>query len=124
MRRASALLALAIVVVFGFLGFQAADPLYDAAARTACSTYAQDHGLELIQANGMPSGRSGFRSFHDYSCGFADPTGATVFVDENDELIEPTWAYRGLRVAGWLSWVVGLALGVGLAWFLGLLHRD
>lgn len=117
-----ALLALGIVIVFGFLGFQVADPMYDAAARSICTTYAADHGLVLVEARGTPSGRSGFRYFPDYSCRFADPTGSTVFVDEEDRLIEPTWTYRGLRAAGWLSWALSLAAGVGLSFGPGPPH--
>jgi hypothetical protein len=119
-----AFLALGIVIVFGFLGFQVADPMYDAAARSICTTYAADHGLVLIEAHGTPSGRRGFRFFPDYSCRFADSIGSTVSVDEKDRLIEPTWEYRGLRAAGWLSWTLSLAAGIGLSSALGLLKRD
>jgi hypothetical protein len=90
----NAVLALGIVVVFGFLGALASDPLYDAAARSICSTYAADRGLELIEARGSPEGRLAFASFPNYSCDFAGPDGATIVVDENDDLIEPTWVYR------------------------------
>jgi hypothetical protein len=41
-----------MVIVSGFLGFRIADPMLDAAARSICSTYANDHGLVLIEANG------------------------------------------------------------------------
>jgi hypothetical protein len=119
-----AVLALGIVIVFGFLGFRVSDPLYDAAARSVCSSYAVDHGLVLVEAGGAPSGRFGFASFPHYSCRFSDSTGDTVFVDENDRLIEPTWAYRGFRFAGWLSWISAIAGGISLSWCLGLLKRD
>ena len=119
-----AALALGIVLVFGFVGFQVADPIYDAAARSICSTYAADHDLMLTEARGTPPGRLGFRYFPHYTCRFKDASGSTVFVDENDGLIEPTWAYRGLRAAGWLSWVLSLAAGVGLSAAVGLLKRD
>jgi hypothetical protein len=118
-----ALLALGIVVVLGFLGFLVADPLYDAAARSICSSYAADQGLVLIEARGAPPGRLGFASFPNYSCDFSD-SGHTVFVDENDGLIDPSWEYRGWRAAGWLAWVSCLAAGVGLSFYLGLLQRD
>jgi hypothetical protein len=117
-------LALGIVIVCGSLGFQVADPIHDAAARSICSTYAADHGLVLVEARGMPSGRRGFQYFPEYSCRFVSPTGATVVVDERDRLIEPTWKYRGLRAAGWLAWVLSLAAGIGLSSALGLLKRD
>lgn len=47
-----------------------------------------------------------------------------MFVDENDDLIEPTFTYRALRAAGWLAWVVGIVTGVGISAALGLLKRD
>jgi hypothetical protein len=119
-----AVLALGIVVVFGFLGFQVADPIYDAAARSICSTYAADHGLVLSEAHGTPQGRRGYRYFPHYSCRFTDATGSSVFVDENDRLIEPTWAYRALRAAGWFAWTLSLVAGVGLSVTLGLLKRS
>lgn len=119
-----ALLALGIVVGLGFLGFRLADPLYDAAARSMCAPYAAEQGLVLVEARGAPPGRLGFASFPNYSCDFSDPTGRTVFVDENDALIEPTWTYRGWRIAGWIAWVSAIAVGVGLSWHLGLLKRD
>jgi len=119
-----ALLALGIVVVLGFLGFRVSDPLYDAAARSICSPYAADQGLVLVEARGSPAGRPAFASFPNYSCDFTDSTGRTVFVDENDGLIEHTWTYRGWRAAGWLAWVSCIAAGVGLSWYLGLLKRD
>jgi hypothetical protein len=119
-----AVLALGIVVVFGFLGFRVADPMWDAAARSICSTYTVDHDLVLVEARGAPPGRLGFASFPDYSCRFTDATGSAVFVDENDGLIEPTWAYRGFRAVGWLSWTLSLVAGVGLSAALGLLKRD
>ena len=118
------LLALGIVIVLGFLGFLIADPLYDTAARSICSSYASDRGLVVIEARGAPPGRLGFASFPDYSCRLSDATGTTVFVDENDDLIDPTWGYRGWRAAGWLAWVASIAAGVGLSWRLGLLRRD
>jgi hypothetical protein len=118
------MLALGIVIVCGFLGSRGADPLYDAAAWSICSTYAADKDLELNEATGSPTGRRGFAYFPDYSCQFTDSSGTTVFVDENDRLIEPTWTYRGLRAAGWLSWVLGLAVGVGISAALRLLERD
>ena len=118
------LLALGIVVVLGFLGVQVSDPLYDAAARSICSGYAAEQGLVLLEARGAPNDRPAFASFPDYSCDFSDSTGRTVFVDENDDLIEPTWTYRGWRAAGWLAWVSSIAAGVGLSWYLGLLKRD
>lgn len=119
-----ALLALGIVVVLGFLGFRVSDPLYDAAARSICSAYAAEHGLKLVAARGTAHGRLAFASFPDHSCDSSDATGRAVFVDENDDLIEPTWTYRGWRAAGWLAWVSSLAAGVGLSWYLGLLKRD
>ena len=119
-----AVLALGIVIVLGFLGFRVADPLYDAAARSICSSYAADQGLVLVHARGAPTGRLGFASFPNYSCRLSDSTGRTVFVDENDRLVEPTWEYRGWRAAGWFSWVFSLAAGVGLSWYFGLLKRD
>jgi hypothetical protein len=118
------LLALGIVLVAGFIGYQVSDPLYDAAARSICSRYAADQGLELIKARGSATGRLAFRSFPNYSCDFIDRDGSTVFVDENDRLIEPTWAYRGLRAGGWLVWTLCIAAGVGVSWHLGLLKRD
>jgi hypothetical protein len=117
-------LALGIVVALAFLGFQLADPFYDAAARSVCSTYAADHGLVLVEARGSPRGRRGFRSFPDYSCRFRDGAGSWAFVDQNDGLIEPTWTYHALRTVGWLSWVVGVATGVGVSAALGLLKQD
>jgi hypothetical protein len=117
-------LALGIVIVLGFLGFQLADPVYDAAARSICSGYAEDQGVVLVEARGMPSGRLWFSSFPDYSCDFRDPGGSMVFVDENDGLIAKTWTYRGLRAAGWLAWVVPIAAGVGISAALGFLKRD
>lgn len=119
-----AVLALGIIAVLGFLGFQVADPLYDAAARTICSNYAEDEGLVLVEARGMPTGRLAFSSFPDYSCRFRDSAGSAVFVDENDRLIEPTWTYRALRAAGWLAWIVGIVAGVGISAALGLMKRD
>ena len=119
-----ALAALGIVVVFGIAGFMLSDPLYDASARSICSSYAADRHLVLIEARGAPSGRLGFASFPNYSCDFSDSTGRPVFVDENDRLIEPTWAYRGWRAAGWGVWVAAIVAGVGLSVRLGLLRRD
>jgi len=119
-----AVLALGIVVVLGFLGFRVADPLYDAAARAICSSYSDDQGLTLVDARGAPSGRLGFASFPNYSCRFSDATGDTVFVDENDDRIEPTWEYRGWRAVGWFAWVSAIAAGVGLSWYLRLLKHD
>ena len=119
-----AVLALGIVVVLGFLGFRVADPLYDAAARSICSSYAGDQELVLVEARGAPSGRLGFASFPNYSCRFSDKAGHPVFVDENDGLVEPTWEYRGWRAAGWLAWVSSIAAGVGLSWRLGLLKPE
>jgi hypothetical protein len=78
----------------------------------------------LLEARGAPPGRLGFASFPNYSCDFSDATGRTVFVNENDGLIEPTWTYRGWRIAGWLSWVSAIVAGVGLSWHFGLLGRD
>jgi hypothetical protein len=119
-----AVLALGIITALGFLGFQVADPLYDAAARTICSNHAEDEGLVLVEARGTPTGRFGFSSFPDYSCRFRDSAGSAVFVDENDRLIEPTWTYRALRAAGWLAWVVGIVAGVGISAAFGLMKRD
>ncbi|HEX5938407.1 MAG TPA: hypothetical protein VFZ75_12100 [Actinomycetota bacterium] len=116
-----ALLALGIVVV---LGFRVSDPLYDAAARSICAPYAAEQGLVLVEARGAPPGRLGFASFPNYSCDFSDSSGHTVFVDENDDLIEPTLTYRGWRIAGWLAWISAIVAGVALAWNLGLLKRD
>lgn len=118
------LLALGIVIVFGFLGFRISDPLYDAAARSICSTYAAAQGLELVEARGSAAGRLAFRNFPNYSCTFVDRDGDPVFVDENDGLIDPTWAYRGLRAGGWLAWALSIAAGVAVSWYLGLLKRD
>jgi hypothetical protein len=77
----------------------------------------------LVEADGRPHGRRGFRHFPDYACRFTDATGSTVLVDENDGLIEPTWTYRALRIAGWLSWVLGVVAGVGVSAAFGLLKR-
>ena len=116
------ILALGTIAVFGFLGYRISDPLYDAAARSICSEHAEDQGL--VDARGAQTGRLAFRAFPDYSCEFRDPVGATVSVDENDGLIEGTWTYRALRAAGWLSWVAGIVLGVGISVALGLLKRE
>lgn len=122
--RVKAVVALGIIAVLGFLGFQVADPPYDAAARTICSNYAEDEGLVLVEARGMRTGRLAFRSFPDYSCRFRDSAGSAVFVDENDRLIEPMWTYRALRAAGWLAWTVGIVAGVGISAAFGLMKRD
>lgn len=117
-----ALLALGIVIVFGFLGFQVADPMYDAAARSICTTYAADHGLVLVEARGTRPAEVAFGTSRTIRAGSPIPTGSTVFVDEEDRLIEPTWTYRGLRAAGWLSWALSLAAGVGLSFGPGPPH--
>lgn len=117
-------LALGLVVAFGYVGFRLSDPLYDGAARAICSGFADDEGLALVEARGSSTGRPAFRSFPDYSCTFRDAEGATIIVDENDGLIAKSWTYRALRVVGWLAWVVGVAAGVALAATFGLLKRD
>ena len=117
-------LALGVVIVFGFVGYKVSDPAFDAAARSICSSYAADHGLALTKANGQLGGRRAFRYFSVYSCTFTDSLGSTVFVEEKDRLISPTWEYRGLRALGWLATTASLAAGVGLSSVVGLLERD
>jgi hypothetical protein len=119
-----AVLALGVVIFFGFVGYKVSDPMFDAGARSICSSYAAEHGLTLMDANGQLAGRRAFQNFSVYSCTFTDSLGSTVFVEEKDRLISPTWEYRGLRTLGWLAMTASLAAGVGLSSAMGLLERD
>ena len=113
-----------LVIVFGFVGYKLSDPIFDAAAGTICESHAANLGLVLVRADGRLAGRLAFRNFPVYSCTFTDTSGSIIFVDEQDNLLEPSWEYRGFRAAGWLTVIVTLAAGVGLSSFFGLLDFD
>ena len=122
--RMKALVALGVVIVFGFVGYKLSDPVFDGAARSICSSHAAARRLLLTEAEGRLTGRLAFRNFSIYSCTFTTPSGSPVRVEENDGLIDPTWEYRGLRSVGWLVLTASLAAGVGLSSALGLLEFD
>jgi hypothetical protein len=111
---AKTMVGIGIVIASGFLGFLVAGPVYDAAARSICSTYAADEGLVLIDAQGGP------HSVPAYSCRFKDPTGTTVIVDEDDHLIELTYRQRGYSIGGFFVWGFVILGGFRLSQSLGL----
>ena len=119
-----AFLSIGLVIVFGFIGYKVSDPIFDEAAGTICESHASNRGLVLVRADGRLAGRLAFRNFPVYSCTFTDTSGSMVFVDEQDNLLDPSWEYRGLRAVGWLTMFVTLAAGVGLSSFLGLFDFD
>lgn len=127
------LFALVIVAITGFLGFRfGAVPLFDAAATQACASYATEYGLVVDSADGYLSRRTWFsgregggrRWSSAYSCRFRDASGAVSFLDEVDDPTEPTWKYRGLRLAGWAVATISLVVGVGVASVGGMLEPD
>jgi hypothetical protein len=113
-------LALGLIVIGGFVGYQLSDPLYDAAAGSLCGHHAANHQLTLEEAHGRAAGYLAFRSFPEFACRFSDSSGPPVWIDENDGIIEPTWPYRSLRIAAWGIWVGGIIAGAGAASKLGL----
>jgi hypothetical protein len=107
-------IGIGILIVSVFVGFLAAGPVWDAGARSICSTYAADGGLVLIDAQGGP------HSVPAYSCRFTDPKGSTVIVDENDHLIELTYRHRGYGLAGFGAWALVVMVAVRLCRSLNL----
>mgnify|MGYP003289184694 CR=1 FL=1 len=120
---AKQMIGIGIVILSGFLGFLIAGPVFDAGARSICSTYAADEGLVFIDAEGSPLREGSLHPLPAYSCRFRDPTGSTVIVDESDHLIELTYPHRGRGLAGFLVWAFVLVVGVRLSRSLGLFQR-
>lgn len=106
----------------GLVFFLVTDPLFDAAASEVCGKHGLAHGYVLIDAQG----HLGYRpsSAPDFSCTFEDGGGRTVFVDENDGVVEGTAKYLALRFSGWILPVVGAAIGMIGAAKLGLIGDD
>jgi hypothetical protein len=123
-----AFLALGVIGVMAWIGFAVSDPIFDAAARNLCSAHAQEHGLELLEAEGI----FGYRRMRNwwtprsaaYWCRFEDKAGQVVFIDELDRTMHVTWESRATRFAGWGAIVLPIVAGVAISGVLGLLKRD
>jgi hypothetical protein len=105
-----------IVIASVLLGFLIAAPVFDAGARSICSGYASEEDLVLIDAEGNPFRGGRLHPIPAYSCRFRDPTGATLVVDESDDLIDVTrYPQRGRGLAGFLVWAGVVLAGVALS---------
>ena len=116
-----------MIGVMAWIGFTVSDPVFDAAAHQLCSVHAQEHGLELLEANG----RFDYRRMRNwwtprspaYWCRFEDPAGQVVFIDELDRTMDVTWESRALRFAGWGAILLPIFAGVAISGVTGLLRR-